>query len=120
MKAAKVVAMANAVKVVAMAAVVVAMAAVANAAKAPQARSAHPAKAVAVAKAAVNAVKADQRVAMNCAKAKPVPHAANVLSVVNAQSGLLASVRPAKAVVMVAAITEMKAEAKTAPMRSLS
>jgi len=104
---------ASAVRVVAnqavMAAVAVAMAAVASAAKARLAKSALHARVDAVVKAESKA-----------AKAKPVPHAVNVLSVVNAQSGLLASVRPAKAVVMVAAITEMKAEAKTAAMRSLS
>lgn len=89
-----------------MAAVVVATAAVANAAKARPAKSAHPAKVVVVVKAVAKDV---LKVVTNCAKAKHVPHAANVLSEVNVLSALRAIVLPAKAAARVVARTAPKA-----------
>lgn len=94
----KAAAMASAVMV----AVVDATAAVANAAKARPAKSAHPAKVVVVAKDVL-------KVVTNCAKAKHVPHAANVLSEVNVLSALRAIVLPAKAAARVVARTAPKA-----------
>lgn len=112
-KPAKAVAMANDVKVDVTVAVVDATAAVANAAKARPAKSAHPAKVVVVVKAVAKDV---LKVATNCAKAKHVPHAANVLSEVNVLSALLAIVLLAKAAARVVARTATKAAA----MHSLS
>ena len=106
--------MANAVKAVAMAAVVDVMAAVVNAAKVLAAKSAHPAKGGVAVKAVE---KAAQKAATNCVKAKPAPHAANVLSVVSAQNVLLATVLPVKAVATVVARAAMKAETKAAAMQ---
>ena len=100
--AAKVVVMASAVT----AAVVDATAAVANAAKARPAKSAHPAKVVVVVKAVAKDV---LKVVTNCAKAKHVPHAANVLSEVNVLSALRAIVLLAKAAARVVARTAPKA-----------
>ena len=117
LKAAKVAAMANAEKAVVTAAVVDAMAAVASAAKTPQAKSAHPAKVVVVVKAAARHV---PKVATNCVKAKPAPHAANALSGVSAQNALQASAHRAKAAAMGVAKTAMKAETKAAAMQHLS
>lgn len=98
----KAAAMASAVMV----AVVDATAAVANAAKARPAKSAHPAKVVVVVKAVAKDV---LKVVTNCAKAKHVPHAANVLSEVNVLSALRAIVLPAKAAARVVARTAPKA-----------
>jgi hypothetical protein len=98
----KAAAMASAVMV----AVVDATAAVANAAKARPAKSAHPAKVVVVVKAVAKDV---LKVVTNCAKAKHVPHAANVLSEVNVLSALRAIVLPAKAAARVVAKTAPKA-----------
>jgi hypothetical protein len=89
-----------------MVAVVDATAAVANAAKARPAKSAHPAKVVVVVKAVAKDV---LKVVTNCAKAKHVPHAANVLSEVNVLSALRAIVLPAKAAARVVARTAPKA-----------
>ena len=108
--AAKVFVMASAV----MAVVVAAMAAVVNAAKVRKARFAHPAKAVAVAKAEAKPVR---MAATNCVRAKPVLHVGNALSVVNAPSVLLVTVLPVKAVAMVAARTATKTEMKAAAMQ---
>jgi hypothetical protein len=101
-KPVKAVAMANAVKADVTAAVVDATAAVANAVKARPAKSAHPAKVVVVVKAVAKDV---LKVATNCATAKHVPHAANVLS------ALLAIVLLAKAAATVVAKTAPKAAA---------
>lgn len=98
----KAAAMASAVMV----AVVDATAAVANAAKARPAKSAHPAKVVVVVKAVAKDV---LKVVTNCAKAKHVPHAANVLSEVNVLSALRAIVLLAKAAARVVARTAPKA-----------
>jgi hypothetical protein len=112
MKAVRVAVTVNAVKSVAMVAVGDVMVVVASAVKAPTAKSAHRAKAVAVAKAAVKvAVKA----VMNCVRAKPGPHAANALSVANAQNVLRASVHLAKVVAMAA----MRAEEKAVTMAEM-
>ena len=98
--------MANDVKVAVTAAVVDAMAAVASAAKTPQAKSAHPAKVDVVVKAeARHALK----VATNCVKAKPAPHAANALNGVSVQNVLQASAHRAKAAARVVARTAPKA-----------
>jgi hypothetical protein len=104
--AAKVVVMASAV----MAVVVDAMAAVVNAAKVLKARFAPRAKAVVVAKAEAKPVR---MAATNFVKAKPVLHA---VSVASAQSVLLVTVLPVKAVAMVAARTATKTEMKAAVM----
>ena len=101
-KPVKAVAMANDVTV----AVVDATVAVANAAKARPAKSAHPAKVVVVVKAVAKDV---LKVVTNCAKAKHVPHAANVLSEVNVLSALRAIVLLAKAAARVVARTAPKA-----------
>ena len=101
--------MANAEKAAVTAAVVDAMAAVASAAKTPQEKSAHPAKAVVVVKAAARHV---PKVATNCVKAMPAPHAANALSGVSAQNVLQASAHRAKADATGVARTATKAAAR--------
>ncbi len=99
--------MANAVTVAAEAVMV----GVASAAKVQPAKSAHPAKVVVVAKVVAKVVKA----ATNCVKAKPAPHALNVMSGESAQSVL-----HAKAVAMVVAKTATKAETKPEALPSLN
>lgn len=111
-KPAKVVAMANDVKAAVTVAVVDATAVVASAAKARPAKSARPAKVAVVVKAVVKAVVKDVlKVATNCAKAKHVPHAANVLSEVSVLNALQAIVLLAKAAARVVARTVPKVAA---------
>lgn len=107
-KPVKAVAMANDVKAAVTVAVVDATAVVASAAKARPAKSARPAKVAVVVKAVAKDV---LKVATNCAKAKHVPHAANVLSEVSVLSALLAIVLLAKAAARVVARTAPKAAA---------
>jgi hypothetical protein len=107
--AAKVVVMASAV----MAVVVAVMAAVVNAVKVLKARFAPPAKAIAVAKAAVKPVR---MAATNCVRAKPALHAVSVANVASAQSVLLVNVHPAKVAAMAAERAATTAEMKAAAM----
>ena len=94
------------VKGAAMAAVVDETVAVVSAAKLPMAKSAHPAKAVAVAKDALKA-----------AKAKPGLHVVSARNAASARNAV--SAPPARAVAMADLIPVVKTVAKPAPMRAL-
>ena len=104
--------MANGVKAAVTVAVVDATAVVASAAKARQAKSARPVKVVDVVRAAARHV---PKVATNCAKAKHVLHAANVLSGVNVPNDLQVIVLLVKAAARVVARTATRAAAMHSP-----